>query len=66
MLNNKPGQASRKLAQTTHTHLHTHKSNNKMQLHALHTLGLTLELELAASCQGNHKKLKGLLDLGFY
>lgn len=64
MLNNKPGQASRKLAQTTHTH--THKSNNKMQLHALHTLGLALELELAASCQGNHKKLKGLLDLRFY
>lgn len=46
MLNNKPGQASRKLAQTTHTHLHTHKSNNKMQLHALHTLGLALELKL--------------------
>lgn len=42
MLNNKPGQASRKLAQTTHTH----KSNNKMQLHALHTLGLALELKL--------------------
>lgn len=39
-----------------------------MQLHALHTLGLALELalELAASCQGNHKKLKGLLDLRFY
>lgn len=75
MLNNKPGQASRQAGRhTAHTHTHTHsgahKSNNKMQLHALHTFGLAPEAaaiaEAGSKLLGNHKKLKGLLDLRFY
>lgn len=47
-----------------------------MQLHALHTFGLAeqkaaiavagTEAEAGSKLLGNHKKLKGLLDLRFY
>lgn len=70
-------QAGRKLAQTTHTHTQrTHTLVYKMQLHALHTFGLAeqkaaiavagTEAGAGSKLLGNHKKLKGLLDLRFY
>lgn len=52
-----------------HTHTNTHTLVHKMQLHALHTFGLAVagtEAGAGSKLLGNHKKLKGLLDLRFY